>query len=105
MIIAGLPKKAISDRLQIHRNTVTAWTHEPEFIRELHRRLDEISVENRLRRVRQTTAYLDRLHHIADQALTAAEIRPEDLAAQRAARRWLWMYRSLLAEERRTLTG
>lgn len=103
LLLEGVPKTRIAATCAVHRNTVRAWIRHPAFVRELQRRLDDHDVEVRLRRAHQTSAYADRVRRLAETALTEAERRPLDRAAQRVVIYWLRQYRRLVAMEREVI--
>lgn len=104
LLIAGLPKTKIAASLDppVHRNTIANWLRDPAFLREVHRRLDERDALVRLRRSHQASRYVERLHHLANEALRTAEDRPLDAAAHRVVRLWLDLFRKMVSTERET---
>lgn len=102
LLIAGMPKTRIASSLDppVHRNTITNWLRDRTFLRELHRRLDERDALVRLRRSHQASRYVERLHHLANEALRTAEDRPLDATAHRVVRLWLDLFRKMVATER-----
>lgn len=99
MLIAGAPKSQIARALGRHRNTIRNWCRDPAFLQELGRRLDERTVEAKLRRAQQITRYADRLQALADKALDAASQGPVDAATRRAIRLWIDLYRKMVVTE------
>jgi len=105
LLLAGASNRVVSERLQVHRNTIGNWIREPRFRVELSRRADARMAEVKLRRLVQVTRLVDRLASVADRVLADAERNPRDRHAQRAARAWLAAYRRARAAERLDVGG
>ncbi len=80
LFLVGIPRRQIAHRIGAHRNTVNAWCKHTDFIAEARKRIDELTVETRIRRLREMTGFTDPVSTLAHDALTNAEQRTGDPA-------------------------
>lgn len=100
MALRGIPKLQIASELDVHRNTISAWCKHPVFAKRMEEELTEFAASSRLRRIRATTGFTDRVQSLAFKALTEAEKNPKSGRAIGRVRAFLGEYRAMRNEER-----
>jgi len=100
MKLRGFPNLQIAKELDVHRNTISAWTKHPTFDRRMREELEEFAKNSRLRRIRSTTVFTDRISNLAAKALKAAEKNPKSGRSISRAKAWLGEFRAMRNEER-----
>lgn len=100
MKLRGFPNTQIANDLEVHRNTINAWVKHPSFAKRLEDELTAFARDSRLRRMRATTTFTDRISNLAAKTLKDAEKNPKSGRALQRARAWLGEFRSMRNEER-----
>lgn len=100
MKLRGFPNLQIAEELEVHRNTISAWTKHPTFARRMQEELEEFAASSRLRRVRTTTVFTDRVSRLAEKALKTVEKNPKSGRGLSRLRALLGEFRAMRNEER-----
>jgi hypothetical protein len=100
MKLRGFPNTQIAAELDVHRNTIMAWCKHPVFAKRLEEELLEFARDSRLRRVRATTVFTDRISNLATRSLKTLEKNPKSMQAISRVKALLGEFRAMRNEER-----